>query len=144
MWYVWHGCIKKQRDILSVVIVLAIPRPLDYSRLFVACSAVSAMWALAWGLVCKELHMLELHFLFSVTPLSRCSERINNTASEFISPSLRCSVFLLPHLDSCLAVFPLKDQSQAAALNSFFFFFSHCLFTISLINGRGKPCIKCT
>ena len=44
------------------------PRPLDYGRLFTACSAVSAVWAVMRGLVCKELHMLELHFLFSVHP----------------------------------------------------------------------------
>lgn len=69
MWYAWHACRKRRRDILSVVLVLALPRPLDYGRLFVACSAVSAMWALAWGLAfCKELHMLELHFLFSGPP----------------------------------------------------------------------------
>lgn len=43
MWYVWHACRKRQRDILSVVIVLAVLRPLDYSWLFVACSAISAM-----------------------------------------------------------------------------------------------------
>lgn len=97
VWYVWHACRKKQRDILSVVIVLAILRPLDYGWLFVACSAISAMCALAWGLVCKELHMLELHFLFSVPTLSRspvyCTGRINGTASEFISPFLTCFVF---------------------------------------------------
>ncbi len=95
MWYVWHACRKKQRDILSVVIELAIPSPLDYGWLFVACSAISAMLALAWGLVCKELHMLELHFLFSVPPFSRFTERINSMASEFISPFLHCFVFCM-------------------------------------------------
>lgn len=95
MWYVWHACRKEQRDILSVVIVLAILRPLDHCWLFVACSAISAMWALAWGLVCKKLYMLELQFLFSVTTLSRstvyCTEKINSMASESILPFLSCA-----------------------------------------------------
>lgn len=43
-WYVWHACRMEQRDILSVVLSLASPRPLDYSWLFTACSAVSAVW----------------------------------------------------------------------------------------------------
>lgn len=109
VWYVRHACRKKQ--ILSVVIVLAFPRPSDYGWLFVACSAVSAMWVLAWGLVCKELHMLQLHFLFFVLPLSFCTERINSMASEFISPSLYCSMFCL-HMWTLAwhsAVFPLKE-----------------------------------
>lgn len=108
----WHACGKKQRDILSVVIVLAIPRPSDYGWLFVACSAISAMWALAWGLVCKELHMLELHFLFSVPPLSRRTERINGIASEFMSPFLFCFLFCM-HMWTLAwhsAPFSLKDH----------------------------------
>ena len=111
MWYVGHACRKKQRDILSVVIVLAVPRPSDYGWLFVACSAVSAMWALVWDLVCKELHMLELHFLFSVPPLSRCTERINSMVSEFISPSLHCCV-LLACVDTCLTQCSFSPQGS--------------------------------
>lgn len=148
MWYVWHGCIKKQRDILSVVIVLAIPRPLDYSWLFVACSAISAMWDLAWGLVCKELHMLELHFLFSVPPLSRCTERINSMASEFISPSLHCSVFCL-HMWTLAwhsAVFPWRinqECSAFAAINSVFaFLLTISYHLLSLFNSNWKLCTK--
>lgn len=114
MWYVWHACRKKQRGILSVVIVLAIPSPLDYGWLFVACSAISAMWALAWGLVCKELHMLELHFLFSVPPFSRCTGRINSMASEFISPFSIALCFACAYGDlRCSVMFLLKDHLSA-------------------------------
>lgn len=124
MWYVWRGYIKKHRDILSVVLVLAIPRPLDYSGLFAACIAVSAMWALAWGLVCKELHMLELHFLFSVRPLSQCTEGINDVASEVISPSLHCRV-LHAHVDTCPSPGQsLKERwSVTSAMHLLFAFF---------------------
>lgn len=109
MWYVRHACRKKQRGILSVVIVLAILRPLDHGRLFVACSAISAMWALMWGLVCKKLHVLKLQFLFSVSTLSRstvyCTERINSMASEFMSPFLSCICgHLVAHSVSCEAI----------------------------------------
>lgn len=99
MWYVWDACTKKQRDILSVVIVLAVLRPLVYGWPFVACSAISAMWALASGLVCKEFHVLELHFLFYVPAFSRptvdCTERINGVASDFVSPFCRLLCVLL-------------------------------------------------
>lgn len=128
----WRGYIKKHRDILSVVLVLAIPRPLDYSRLFAACSAVSAMWALAWGLVCKELHMLELHFLFSVRPLSQCTEGINNVASEVISPSLHCCV-LYAHVDTCLS----SGQSLREMKCNLGYAFI-CIFLTRLLSNRIK------
>ena len=139
MWYVWHACRKKQRDILSVVIVLAIPRPLDYAWLFVSCSAISAMWALAWGLVCKELHMLELHFFFSVPPFSRCTERINGMASGFISPFLLCVVFHT-HVDTCGAEYRVTPEGspfsyqllQSFSFLFFFFFFFFFLTMTSL------------
>lgn len=138
VWYVWHACRKKQRDILSVVLVLAILRPLDYGWLFVACSAVSAMQALAWGLVCKELHVLELHFLFCVSPLSRstvdCTERINSMESSFLLFSdtlcFLCTWRLGWHtvVLHCEAVMMIQQSSSTTILNKIeivwvFFFF---------------------
>lgn len=62
--------------------------------------------------------MLELHFLFSVPTLSRstvyCTERINGTASEFISPFLSGFVFSL-HMWTLAChsvVFPLRLSGE--------------------------------
>lgn len=89
-WYVWHACRMEQRDILSVVLSLASPRPLDYSRLFTARSAVSAVWrgaSFVKNYICLSCTFFSLYILFS-----RRSERISTTASEFMSPSLHCAV----------------------------------------------------
>lgn len=80
----------EQRAILSVVVALASPRPLDYSRLFTARSAASALWrgaSLGKNYICLSCTFFSLYILFS-----RRSERISGAASGFVSPSLRRDV----------------------------------------------------